>query len=113
MLLILKLTSSETGRSNFSYLFLDCILNAIGVMQEDTLAPFLFVNDTDYVIQTSTELMKENGLIAKKARSRRCLVETSMDADYADDLAHLDSTPAQVCCIAWNMHQRLLRELKR
>ena len=32
-----------------------------GVLQEDTLAPYLFIICLDYVLRTSMDLMKENG----------------------------------------------------
>ena len=38
-----------------------------GVLQEDTLAPYLFIICQDYVLRTSINLMKENGFkLAKK-----------------------------------------------
>ena len=58
-----------------------------GVLQGDTLAPFLFIICLDYVLRTSINNMKELGLTLKHARSRRHPVETITDADYADDLA--------------------------
>ena len=33
-----------------------------GVQQRDTLAPYLFIICLDYVLRTSIDLMKENGL---------------------------------------------------
>ena len=33
----------------------------VGVPQGDTLAPYLFIICLDYVLQTSIDLMKENG----------------------------------------------------
>ena len=41
-----------------------------GVLQEDTLDPNLFIICLDYILQTSIDLMKENGFTLKKARSR-------------------------------------------
>ena len=58
---------------------------SIGVMQGDTLAPYLFIIYLDYVLWTSIELMKENGLTLIKSRSRQYLTETITDADYTDD----------------------------
>ena len=42
--------------------------------------------------------MKDNGFKLTKERSRRYLAQTITDADYADDIALLANTPAQV----WN-----------
>ena len=39
--------------------------------------------------------MKENGFTLKEAKSRRYPSEIIMDADYVDDLALLENTPAQ------------------
>ena len=37
-----------------------------GVLQEDTLAPYLFVICREYVLRTSIDPMKKNGFIFKK-----------------------------------------------
>ena len=58
-----------------------------GVLQGDTLAPYLFVICLDYILRTSVDLQKENGLTLVKAKSRRHPAQTITDADYADDLA--------------------------
>ena len=44
-----------------------------GVLQGDTLALYLFIFCQDYVIRTSTDLMKENGFKLAKERSIRTL----------------------------------------
>ena len=36
------------------------------VLQEDTLAPYLFIICLNYVLRTSIDLMKENGFYTKK-----------------------------------------------
>ena len=41
-----------------------------GVLHGNTLAPYLFIICLDSVLQTVIDLMKENGFILKKARSR-------------------------------------------
>ena len=46
-------------------------------------------------IRMLIDLMKENGFILKKARSRRYPAQTITDADYADDIALLANTPVQ------------------
>ena len=67
----------------------------IGVLQGDTLAPYLFIICLDYVLRTPIVLMKENGLILKKVRSRRYPAQTITNTDYADDIALLANTPTQ------------------
>ena len=60
-----------------------------GVLQGDTLAPYLFIICLDYLLRTSIELIKENDFKLPKARSRRYPGQTIMVADYADDIALL------------------------
>ena len=61
-----------------------------GVLQGDTLAPYLFIICLDYVLRTSIDKIRENGFELTKKRSKRY-----PDADYADDLALLTNTPNQ------------------
>ena len=66
-----------------------------GVLQRDTLAPYLFIICLDYVLKTSINFMKENGFKLIKERSRRYPTKTIMDVVYADDIALLANAPAQ------------------
>ena len=66
-----------------------------GVLQGDTLAPYLFIICLDYVLKTSIDKIKENGFELTKKRSRRYPATTITDADYADDIAILANTPDQ------------------
>ena len=66
-----------------------------GVLQGDTLAPYLFIICLDYVLRTSIDKIKENGFKLTKERSRRCPTQTITDADYAYDILLLANTPAQ------------------
>ena len=66
-----------------------------GVLQGDTLAPYLFIICLDYVLRTSIDKIKENGFELTKRRSRRYPATTITDADYADDIAILANTPDQ------------------
>ena len=65
-----------------------------GVLQGDTLAPYLFIICLDYVLRTSIDKIKENGFELTKKRSRRYIAKTITDADYADDIVLLANTPA-------------------
>ena len=58
-----------------------------GVLQGDTLAPFLFILYLDYVLRTSIDLHKDLGFTIEKSRSRRYPAMFLTDADYADDIA--------------------------
>ena len=66
-----------------------------GLLQEDTLASYLFIICQDYVLRTSIDKIKENGFELTKKRSRRYPAKTITDADYADDIAILANTPKQ------------------
>ena len=56
-----------------------------GFLLGDILAPYPFIICLDYVLRTSIDLLKENGLTLK----RRYPVEMITNRDYADDLALL------------------------
>ena len=76
-----------------------------GVLQGDTLAPYLFIICLNYVLRTSIDKIKENGFQLTKKRSRRYPAKTITDVDYADDIAILANTP--------NQAETLLHSLKR
>ena len=66
-----------------------------GVLQGDTLTPYLFIICLDYVLRTSIDKIRENSFELTKKRSRRYPAKTITDADYADDIAILTNTPNQ------------------
>ena len=66
-----------------------------GVLQGNTLAPYLFINCLDYVLRTSIDLMKENGFKFVKERTSRYPAQTIMDADSTNNTVLLANTPAQ------------------
>ena len=76
-----------------------------GVLQGDTLAPYLFIIFLDYVLRTSIDKIKENGFKLTKERSWRYPAKTITDANYADDIALLVNASAQA--------EILLHRLKR
>ena len=47
-----------------------------GILQGDTLAPYLFIIYLDYVLRTSTDKIWENGFELTKKRSRRYYLPT-------------------------------------
>ena len=82
--------------SLFSPQFLSFAFDIVaGVLQGDTLAPYLFIICLDSVLRTSIDKIKENGFELTKKRSRRYPATTITDADYADDIAILANTPDQ------------------
>ena len=72
-----------------------------GVLQGDTLVPYLFIICLDYVLRTSIDKIRENGFTLKKKRSRRYPAKTITDANYADDIVLLANTPNQAKTV-WN-----------
>ena len=66
-----------------------------GVLQGDTLVPYLFIICVDYVLRTSIDKIKENGFELTKKRSRRYPAKTITNTNYADDIAILANTPIQ------------------
>ena len=76
-----------------------------GVLQGDTLAPYLFIICLDYVLRTSIDKIREKGFELTKKRSRKHPAKTITDADYADDIAILANTH--------NQAETLLHSLER
>ena len=67
-----------------------------GVLQEDTLGPYLFIICLYYVLRTSIDLMeKKNAFKLAKKRSRRYPAQTISDPDYADNIALLRNSIVQ------------------
>ena len=66
-----------------------------GVLQGDTLAPYLVIICLDYVLRISIDKIRENSFELTKKRSRRYPAKTITDADYADYIAILANTPNQ------------------
>ena len=66
-----------------------------GVLQEYTLAPYLFIICLDYVLRTSIDKMKDDSFKLTKERSRRYPTHTITNADYANDIVLLANTPTQ------------------
>ena len=75
------------------------------VLQEDMLAPCVFIICLDYVLRTSIDKIRENGFELTKKRSRRYPTKTITDANYADDIAILANTA--------NQAETLLHSLER
>ena len=75
-----------------------------GVLQGDTLAPYLFIICLDHVLRISIDKIRENGFELKKKRSRRYPAKAISDANYADDIALLANTPnqAETLLHVWN-----------
>ena len=74
-----------------------------GVLQGDTLAPYLFIICLDYVLRTSIDKIRENNF--ELTKKRRYPSKTITDSDYADDITILANTP--------NQAEKLLHSLER
>ena len=62
-------------------------------LQGNTLAPYLLIICLDYVLRTSIDKMKDNGLKLTKERSRRYPTHKITDADYPDNIGLLANAP--------------------
>ena len=84
-----------------------------GVLQGDTLAPYLFIICLDYMLRMSIDKIRENGFELTKKRSRRYPAKTITDADYADDLAllRIRLIKQRHYCIVWNEPQQALASM--
>ena len=76
-----------------------------GVLQRDTLAPYLFIICLDYVLRTLIDEIREKGFELTKKRGRRYPAKTITDADYADDIAILANTPNQAETLLHSLEQ--------
>ena len=76
-----------------------------GVLQGDTLAPYLFIIYLDYVLRTSIDKIRENGFELTKKRSRRYPEKTITDTDYADDIALLANTRNQAETLLYSLER--------
>ncbi len=63
-----------------------------GVLQGDTLAPFLFVIILDYVLRTSLDKHTNLGFTLSESLSSRNPTQKLTNVDYADDLAVTSDT---------------------
>ena len=60
-----------------------------GVLQGDTLAPYIFIICLDYVLRKALDKNNELGFTLAKRKSKRYPAMKITNADYADDLAVL------------------------
>ena len=63
-----------------------------GVLQGDTLAPFLFKSCLDYILKTSLDNNRDLGFTLTERKSRRYPAEKIIDTDYADYIAVTSNT---------------------
>ena len=70
----------------------DTFVTVSGILQGDTLAPFLFIIVPDYVLRISLDAGHEKGLLIHPRRSRCHPSVHVTDLDFADDLAITSDT---------------------
>ena len=58
-----------------------------GILQGDTLAPFLFIMVVDYIMRVSVDTIAEKGYLLHPRRGSRQPAEYLTDTDFADDIA--------------------------
>ena len=85
--------------------YTDYINIVAGVMQGDTLAPYLFIICLDYVLRTSIDKIKDNSFKLRKERSRRYPTQTMTDTDYAKDIVLLANTPVQAETLLYSLER--------
>ena len=60
-----------------------------GILQGDTLAPYLFVIVVDYILRQSADSLNAKGIDIKPTKTSRETAKYLTDLDYADDIALL------------------------
>ena len=65
----------------------DFFASHAGVLQDDTLAPFLFIIALDYAMRSGTEGYEDLGFTLTEKRSHRFPAVMITDTDFADDIA--------------------------
>ena len=97
-----KVTTSDGDTDEFDIL--------VGVLQGDTLAPYLFIIVLDYCLRAAIKGREEElGFTIKPRRSRRVSPLNITDLDYADDIALMSDTAAQAHELLRNVENAALR----
>ena len=81
----------------------------VGVLQGDTLVPYLFIISLNYVFRLSIDLMKENGLTLAKKRSRQYPAQIITDA-VNEGRTHKQRFPMEPfirICKCWTTNKNL------
>ena len=76
-----------------------------GILQGDTLAPFLFIIVVDYVLRMSLDTISDKGLEIKPRRSSRHPAKYLTDTDFADDIALISNSLVNAQCLLQSLEQ--------
>ena len=76
-----------------------------GILQGDTLAPFLFIIVVDYVLRMSVDTISNKGLEIKPRQSSRHPAEYLTDTDFADDIALISHSLANAQSLLQSLEQ--------
>lgn len=79
-----------------------------GVLQGDTLAPFIFIICLDYVLRKAIDENLDLGFTLNQRRSRRYPAKKITDADYADDIAVLTDNLDEATKLLHNIEQQAM-----
>ena len=81
-----------------------------GVLQGDTLAPFLFIVALDYALRCAIDGREEElGFTLAKRASRRVPAKTLTDLDFADDISLVSDTTEKACKLLIEVESQCLR----
>ena len=76
-----------------------------GILQGDTLAPFLFIMVVDYVMRVSIDTISEKGYQLHPKRGSRQPAEYLTDTDFADDIALISQSLEHVQDLLQSLEQ--------
>ena len=76
-----------------------------GILQGDTLAPFLFIIVVDYVLRMSLDTISDKGLEIKPRQSSRHPAKYLTDTDFADDIALISNSLVNAQCLLQSLEQ--------
>lgn len=79
-----KVQTPDGETSSFSIL--------AGILQGDTLAPFLFIIVVDYIMRISVDKIKNCGFLLEQRQSTRHPAKYLTDTDFADDIALISNS---------------------
>ena len=81
-----------------------------GVLQGDTLAPFLFIVALDYALRCAIDGKEEElGFTLTKRASRRVPAKTLTDLDFADDISLLSDSVEKACKLLIEVERQCIR----